>query len=418
MQTAYFDDLEIRSPEQREGELMARLPQQIAHAKQSAPAYAELLAAVDPRDIASRKALAQLPVTRKSELKQHQARRPPFGGYAARAPGEMAKLFQSPGPIYEPESRREDYWRCARALFAAGLRAGDIVHNTFSYHLTPAGSMLESGALALGCAVIPAGVGQTELQLQAIADLRPSAYTGTPSFLRVLLEKAAESGGDIASLRRAVVSGEALPPSLREWFAERGIVCAQLFGTADLGTIAYESVLADGTVNPGMIVDESLILELVYPGTGEPVPDGEIGEMVVTTLNPDYPLVRFATGDLTAVLPGTSPCGRTNVRIRGWLGRADQTTKVRGMFVHPSQVADILRRHPEVGTARLVVRGEMANDEMVLRCETEQPQAQGLAARIEASIREVTKLRGTAELVAPGTLPRDGRLIEDARSYR
>lgn len=413
--STYFDALETRPAEQREGELMARLPQQVAHARAHASAYAALLAAVVPGDVCSRKALAALPVTRKADLQRLQRETPPLGGLAACAPGEMARLFQSPGPIYEPESRRAGYWRTARALYAAGLRAGDIVHNSFSYHLTPAGRMMESGALELGCAVIPAGVGQTELQLQALQDLHPSAYMGTPSFLRILLEKAADAGVRLP-LRRALVSGEALPASLRAWFAAQGLAVAQMYGTADLGSIAYESMADGGSAHPGMILDEDLILEIVVPGTGQPVADGEIGEVLVTTLNPDYPLIRFATGDLSAVLPGASPCGRTNVRIKGWLGRADQTTKVRGMFVHPAQVAQVLQQYPAVQHARLVVAGAMANDTMTLRCECAEP-APGLAQAIEATVREITKLRASVELLPPGSLPRDGKWIDDQRRY-
>jgi phenylacetate-CoA ligase len=416
----YYDALETRSPEVREATLMQALSAQVAHAKTHAPAYAALLKAFDAAAVNSRAALAQLPVTRKSELKAAQALRLPFGGYAAKQPNGMAKLFQSPGPIYEPEGRGENFWRSARAFYAAGLRAGDIVHNSFSYHLTPAGSMMESGALALGCTVIPAGVGQTEQQLQAIHDLKPSAYIGTPSFLRILLEKAVEAKADVSSIKRAVVSGEALPPSLRQWFAERGVSVAQLFGTADLGTLAYESVNADNTVNPGMLLDESIILELVYPGTGTPLANsqsGEVGELLITTLSGDYPLLRFSTGDLTAIMPGASPCGRTNTRIKGWMGRADQTTKIRGMFVHAAQVHEVMKAHPEVSHVRLVVSGEMANDAMTLKCESLQANSM-LAQAVAETLRSITKLRGEIEWLAPNTLPRDGKVIEDARSYQ
>ena len=324
-------------------------------------------------------------MTRKRELleRQKETRRAgndPFGGFAAigwrglvRAAGAR-RVFQSPGPIYEPEGRRADYWRMARAIFAAGFRAGDLVHNSFSYHLTPAGSMMESGAHALGCTVFPGGVGNTELQLQAMADLQPHGYIGTPSFLRILLEKAAESGTAIGSMTKALVGGEAFPPSLRDWLAERGIAAYQSYATADVGLIAYETEAREG-----LVLDEGVIVEIVRPGTGDPVPDGEVGEVVVTTLNPDYPLIRFGTGDLSAVLPGRCPTGRTATRIRGWLGRADQTAKVRGMFVHPSQVAEIARRHPEVRRARLVVEGEMANDRMTLHVEAEALAGEGLA---------------------------------------
>lgn len=416
----YFDALETRSADEREAALMQALSRQVAHAKANAPAYASLLKDINPASINSRAALAQLPVTRKSELKAAQANSMPFGGYVAKQPKGMAKIFQSPGPLYEPEGREANYWRSARAFYAAGLRAGDLVHNSFSYHLTPAGSMMESGALAIGCTVIPAGVGQTELQLQAIHDLKPSAYIGTPSFLRILLEKAVEAKADVSSIKRAVVSAEALPPSLRQWFAERGVIVTQLFGTADLGTLAYESVNVDGTINPGMVLDESIILELVYPGTGTPLANpqsGEVGEMLITTLSTDYPLLRFSTGDLTAVMPGVSPCGRTNTRIKGWMGRADQTTKIRGMFVHPAQVHEVMKAHPEVSHVRLVVSGEMANDAMTLKCEATHA-SEKLAEGIAETLRNITKLRGDIELLAPNTLPRDGKVIEDARSYQ
>jgi phenylacetate-CoA ligase len=304
-----------------------------------------------------------------------------------------------------------DYWRGARAMYAAGFRAGDLVHNSFSYHLTPAGSMMETAAHALGCTVFPGGVGNTELQVQAVAELRPHAYAGTPSFLKIMFDKAADMGVAMPSLRKAVLSGEAFPASLRDWFGERGLNGYQCYATADLGLVAYETEAREG-----LVLDESVIVEIVRPGTADPVPEGEVGELVVTTLNPDYPLIRFGTGDLSAILPGTCPTGRTNVRIRGWMGRADQTAKVRGMFVHPSQVADIARRHPEVRRARLVVSGEMANDRMTLQVEVAQ-QHEGLSASIAQTIRDVTKLRGDVVLSAPGSLPNDGKVIEDARSY-
>ena len=321
-------------------------------------------------------------------------------------------MFQSPGPIYEPEGEGRDYWRSARALYAAGFRAGDLVHNSFSYHLTPAGSMMETGAHAIGCTVFAGGVGNTELQLQALAELRADGYAGTPSFLRILFEKAAEGGIALPSLTKALLSGEAFPPSLRDWLAERGVQGYQCYATADVGLIAYET-----SAREGLVLDEGVILEIVRPGTGTPVPDGEVGEVVITVLNPDYPMVRFGTGDLSAVLPGACPSGRSNTRIKGWLGRADQTAKVRGMFVHPSQVAEVARRHPEVKRARLVVAGEMANDTMTLKVEVAAA-AEGLAAKLADSVRDVTKLRADIELVAPGSLPNDGKVIEDARSYR
>jgi phenylacetate-CoA ligase len=412
METSFHDELETRSPEAREGALMARLPGLVELAQRAAPGWARRLAGVDPRQIHSRKALAALPVLRKGELRELQQADPPFGGLTTSAPGRLGRLFLSPGPIFDPEGARPDPWRVARALHAAGVRPGHVVQNCFGYHLTPGAWMIDGAARHLGCAVIPAGVGQTEQQIELIRTLRPDAYCGTPSFLRIIVERALELSLDISGLQRALVAAEALPPSLRAWFREQGIgTVLQWYGTADLGLIAYESEALDG-----MILDEDLILEIVRPGTDEPVVDGEVGEVVVTSFNPDYPMIRFGTGDLSAVMPGISPCGRTNVRIRGWLGRADQTTKVRGMFVHPAQVAEIVRRHPEIRRARLVVSGEMANDAMVLRCECD-AMPEELAARIAESVRDVTKLRGDVEPVAPGTLPNDGRVIEDARKY-
>jgi phenylacetate-CoA ligase len=412
----FFDALETRSPGEREAQLMAALPKQVAHAQQHSAAMREILEGVDASRITSREALAKLPVTRKPDLHERQkAQRAsdPFGGFATLVKGpQMRRMYASPGPIYEPEGMRADWWRCGRALFAAGFRAGDLVHNAFSYHMTPGAFIMESAAFAVGCTVFPAGTGQTEQQLQAIADLKPDAYIGTPSFLRILLEKAAEAGASVASMRKALTGGEALPPSLRDWFTERGVHAYQSYATADLGLIAYETQAREG-----MVTDEGVIVEIVRPGTNEPVPEGEVGEVVVTTLNPDYPLVRFGTGDLSAVLPGTCPTGRTNMRIKGWLGRADQTTKIRGMFVHPGQVAEIARRFPDIVRARLVVSGEMANDVMTLKVEA-RGAAPGLAERIGEAIRDVTKLRGDVVIVEAGTLPNDGKVIEDARSYR
>jgi phenylacetate-CoA ligase len=412
----YFDALETRAPAEREVQQMQALARQVAHAQQAAPAFAALLAGVNAADITSRVALARLPVTRKHELleRQRAARATdPFGGFSAVVRGpSMPRVFASPGPIYEPEGAARDYWRTARAMHAAGFRAGDLVHNAFSYHMTPGAFIMEAGAHAVGCSVFPAGVGQTEQQLQAIAELRPAGYAGTPSFLRILLEKAQEIGADVSSLRKALTGGEALPPSLRDWFAERGVDVYQSYATADLGLIAYET-----SARQGLVLDEGVIVEIVRPGTGDPVPEGEVGEVVVTTLNPDYPLIRFGTGDLSALLPGPCPTGRTNMRIRGWLGRADQTTKIRGMFVHPGQVADIARRFPEVVKARLVVSGEMANDTMTLRVEAA-TRPQDLPARIGEAVRDVTKLRAEVELLEPGSLPNDGKVIEDARSYK
>ncbi|MCU0813309.1 MAG: AMP-binding protein [Burkholderiaceae bacterium] len=419
--TEFYDALEARDPGEREAALVAALPAQIARA-QATPAFADILRDVDARAVTSRAALAALPVTRKGELfaRQKAAREAggdPFGGFAAigwAALGHVRtarRVFQSPGPIYEPEGDARDYWRFGRALFAAGFRAGDLVHNSFSYHLTPAGSMMETGAHAIGCAVFPGGVGNTELQLQAMAELRPQAYAGTPSFLRIALEKADDLGLRLPTLTKASVGGEAFPPALRDALRARGIEAYQSYGTADVGLVAYETPAREG-----LVLDEGVLVEIVRPGTGEPVPDGEVGEVVVTALNPDYPLIRFGTGDLSAVMGGTCPTGRTNRRIKGWMGRADQTAKVRGMFVHPSQVAEIVRRHPELGRARLVIEGEMANDRMTLKAEVAAG-AEGLAQSVAATIRDVTKLRGDVALVAPGSLPNDGKVIEDARKY-
>ncbi len=416
--TDHFDKLETRVPEQREAELMAALPALVRRA-QELPALGQVLAGVDAATVTSRAALARLPVTRKGELLDRQMasrKTDPFGGFSAIGWRGMkrsgaTRVYQSPGPIYEPHGQSADYWRAGRALKAAGFEAGDLVHNSFSYHLTPGAWIMESGAHALGCTVFPGGVGNTELQLQAIVDLQPDAYCGTPSFLRILVEKAAETHTPIASIKKALVSGEAFPPSLRDWLGERGIQGYQAYATADAGLIAYESASRQG-----LIVDESIILEIVRPGTGDPVADGEVGEVVVTVLNHDYPLVRFGTGDLSAVLPGTCPTGRTNVRIKGWMGRADQTTKIRGMFVHASQVAEIVKRHPEVSKARIVVEGEMANDRMTVKVEAAGSSA--LIQAVAASVKDVTKLRADhVELVLPGSLPNDGKVIEDARRY-
>ena len=415
--TEFFDALESRDPAVREAALMAALPAHIAHAQAHSAAMREILAGVDAASITSRAALARLPVTRKSELLARQqasraAGRDAFGGFAAiRYGASMPRLYASPGPIYEPEGTARDYWRAARAMFAAGFRAGELAHNAFSYHMTPGAFIMESGAHAVGCTVFPAGTGQTEQQLQAIAELKPHAYIGTPSFLRILVEKAAETGTDMSSITKGLVGGEAFPPSLRDWFTERGMAIYQSYATADCGLIAYETAAREG-----LLLDEGVIVEIVRPGTGDPVAEGEVGEVVVTVLNPDYPLVRFGTGDLSAVLAGPCPTGRTATRIKGWLGRADQTTKIRGMFVHPGQVAEIVKRFPEVGRARLVVSGEMANDRMKLLVEC--ASAEGLGERVAEAVRDVTKLRGEVEVVAPGSLPNDGKVIEDARSYQ
>lgn len=417
---AFFDVRETQPPTERERELFARLPDFLRTAAQSAPALAQQLQGLDPADLSDRAGLARVPVFRKSQLlrNQHAARlehaggnerNRVFGGVSAIGWGRARRVFASPGPIYEPEGVRADYWGFARALYAAGVRPGSLVHNCFSYHFTPAGSMMETAAHALGCTVFPGGVGQTEQQVRAMADLAPDAYTGTPSFLRIILEKADEMGVSLPSLRRALFSGEAYPPSLQAWFEARGIQGYQAYGSADLGMIAYETEARDG-----LVLNEDLILEIVRPGTHQPVPEGEVGEVVVTSFNADYPLLRFGTGDLSAILPGASPCGRTNIRIKGWMGRADQATKVRGMFVHPEQVADILSRHPEVLRARLVVSGSAGHDEMTLRVEVRgDPPVQA----IEVSVREITKLRARIDTVAPGALPNDGKIIEDVRRY-
>jgi phenylacetate-CoA ligase len=412
----HYDALEGRSPKKREAALLAALPKLVAHARRRAPGWAEILGDVNPAKVRSRKALAALPVTRKSDLGPLQKARPPLGGLNATPVEKLNKLFISPGPIYEPEGRGRDWWRTARGLYAGGFRAGDRVANTFAYHFTPAGSMMEAGALALGCTVVPTGVGQTEIQAAAIRDLGINGFIGTPSFLKLIVDKADELKLDISCLKRAHVGAEYLSPALRKAMQDRGIHIGQTYASADLGLIAYESLMPDGTVNDGMIMEEGLLLEIVRPGTGDPVPAGEVGEVVVTSFNKDYPLIRFGTGDLSAVLPGKSPCGRTNVRIKGWMGRADQSTKVRAMFVTPKLVGDILRRHAEVLKARLVVEGEVGNDRMTLRCEVSEVK-KNLSDAIVHSIRDVTKLRGEVELVAPGSLPNDGKVIEDLRKY-
>jgi phenylacetate-CoA ligase len=416
----HYDALETRSPQEREAALMAALPAQIANAQKNSAAFAEILQGVDAASVTSRAALARLPVTRKYELlerQQAQRAKDPFGGFSTigwkgllRGSGAQ-RVYQSPGPIYEPEGTATDYWRAGRAMAAAGFEAGDLVHNCFSYHLTPGAWIMESGAHAVGCTVFPGGVGNTEQQLAAVSDLRPVGYSGTPSFLKILLEKATEAGQKL-SITKALVSGEACPPSLRDWFTHQGVAAYQCYATADVGLIAYETPAREG-----LVLDEGVIVEIVRPGTGDPVAEGEVGEVVVTVLNPDYPLIRFGTGDLSAVLPGACPTGRTNTRIKGWMGRADQTTKVRGMFVHPGQIAEIVKRFPELSKARLVVSGEMANDQMDLQVETASP-AEALQLKVAEALRDVTKLRGNVLCVAPGSLPNDGKVIEDARSYK
>lgn len=422
--TLFFDELETRNPAQREADLMRALPLQIAQAQKNTVAFASILAGVNAASIDSRAALATLPVTRKHELleRQQAARQigtsgqtsnDPMGGFSAlRYGASMPHIFASPGAIYEPGGIRRDYWRMARAMHAAGFRAGQLIHNSFSYHFVPAGSMMETGAHALGCTVFPGGTGQTEQQVQAMAELQPAGYIGTPSFLKIILEKALSMGVALPSVTRALVSGEAFPPSLRDWLQMHGIEAYQCYASADLGLIAYETAAREG-----LVLDEGVIVEIVRPGTGETVAPGEVGELVVTTLNPDYPLIRFGTGDLSAVLPGNCPSGRSNTRIKGWMGRADQTVKVRGMFVHPGQINAVAKRFPEILKARLVVTGEMANDSMELCVESTHISPE-LAQRISEAVRDVTKLRATVQLLPPASLANDGKVIEDARSYK
>lgn len=401
----YYDDLETRDDGQRAEALAQALPLALSRAK-LAPAMARLLRDVEPEAVTDRAALARLPVIRKAELSEAQRKSPPFGGYTTRPAAQFDHIFQSPGPIYEPGRREGDWWRLGRFLHAAGVGQGDIVQNCFGYHLTPAGMMFESGARAVDAAVLPAGTGQTELQVRAAVDIGTTCYAGTPDFLKVILDRADEMG-EALSFTKAVVGGGALFPSLRQMYADRGIVTRQCYATADLGSIAYESEAMEG-----MIVDEGVIVEIVRPGTGDPVPEGEVGEVLVTTLNPDYPLVRFATGDLSAVLTGTSPCGRTNMRIKGWMGRADQTTKIKGMFVRPEQVAALVARHSDVARARVIADRDGEMDVMTVQLETASGEGD-----YAASVMDTLKLRGRVELVAPGSLPNDGKVIEDRRRY-
>ena len=413
MTAKFFDDLETRSPEIRERQLFNGLADQLANAKKHSPYFAKLLGGIHAHEVTSRAALAKLPVTRKSDLTELQKADPPFGAMTSVPLSQLARVFASPGPIYDPQGDKKDFWGFARALYAAGFRQGELVHNTFSYHFTPAGFMLDLAAQALGCPVFPAGVGQTEQQVTAIVDLKPVCYAGTPSFLKIILEKADELRKDVGSLKKASVGGEAFLPSVRQMLSERGIAGYQNYGTADLGLIAYETEAREG-----LVVDEAVIVEIVRPGTGDPVGEGEVGEVVVTTLTREYPLIRFATGDLSAVLPGISPCGRTNMRIKGWMGRADQTTKVKGLFVRPSQVDEVVKRHREILRARLTVTHDAAkNDVMTLLVELDGRPPEGLAARIADSMREVCKLRGDIAFKLPGTLPNDGKVIEDLRKY-
>jgi phenylacetate-CoA ligase len=404
----HYDSLETRDPAEREAAQSATLSELVARAI-AAPGWAKHLAGVDPDAVTSRAGLAGLPLLRKSDLAALQKAAPPFGGFNVTPPGRMRRLYMSPGPIFEPQGAGSDHYGAARALFAAGFRAGDVVHNSFSYHLTPGALMLESGLHALDCAVIPGGVGNTEMQVDAIDQLRPVGYTGTPDFLKVLLDTAQKSGKDASSLKRALVSGAALPASLRAELAGRGVDTLQCYALAEVGVLAYETAARDG-----MVVNEHVLVEIVRPGTGDPVADGEVGEVVVTCFNADYPMIRLATGDLSAVLPGRSPCGRTNRRIKGWMGRADQTTKVKGMFVHPGQVAEVARRHPELGRVRLAVTRAGEQDAMTLTAECAAPAA-GLAEAVAATLHSVTKLRGEVKLIAPGTLPNDGKVIADER---
>jgi len=409
----YFDTYETQEPEVRETALMAALPRQIAHAKANTEYFANLLADVAPEDIASRMALSQLPITYKSDLIEAQAANRPFGGMNAKPPSDMLHLFLSPGPIAEPEGRAEDWWRGARSLFAAGFRQGDVLINTFNYHFTPAGLLTDNAARALGCAVFPGGVGQTERQVQAINWYGINGFMGTPDFLKIVMDKADELGVDIACMTKALVGAGALPPSLRQEIISRGVSCVQNYGTADLGVVAYESQAMEG-----MILSEGLIVEIVRPGTGQPVAEGEVGEVIVTQIwNTDYPLIRFATGDLSAILPGLSPCGRTAPRIKGWMGRADQSAKVRGMFVRPNQVAGILKRHPEIAKARVVIGNVGLKDTLTFKIEVES-RSEGLAAAVAKSIEADIRIRpNSVELVAPGDLPNDGKVIEDTRTF-
>lgn len=414
--TTHFDELETRAPEVRERETLLALRNLLAQSLPRLPALAAWLGSPDPDSITDFKALAKLPVLRKPDLMEMQAANPPFGGLADADALKGNRVFMSPGPVWEPQGLGIDPWQSARSLFAAGFRAGDIVHNSLAYHMTPGGFILDEGARALGCLVFPAGIGNTEAQVDAAKWLNPTGFTGTPDYLKVILEKADEMGVDLSSIKRAMVSGGALFPSLRQYYADRGVSVLQAYATADLGVIAYESAGSDGAPHPGMIVSENMIVEIVRPGTDDPVVDGEVGELVVTTLNPGYPLIRFGTGDLSAILPGASPCGRTGLRIKGWMGRADQRTKVKGMFVDPKQIAQVLAKHPEIARARLVVSRSGDADMMVLKVEPA-ANASPETAAVEATLGSIAKLRGGVEIVAPGSLPNDGKVIADERDY-
>ena len=407
----YYDATETKSGDARESSLFENFPKRLQEVIDGAPGWAKFLAEINPAQITDRSKLAELPIMRKSSIKQMQTENPPLAGLALGTNRSFGRLFMSPGPIFEPMGTQADPWHAARALYAAGFRADDLVHNCFSYHLTPGGFFMDTGARAMGCAVIPAGVGNTELQLDAIEQLRPTGFTGTPDYLKILLDKAKELGRDASSITKALVSGGALFPSLRQEYAERGVSVLQCYATADLGVIAYESEAQEG-----LIISEEIIVEIVKPGTGEPVPEGEVGEVVVTNLEAPYPLIRFATGDLSAILPGTSPCGRTNTRLKGWMGRADQTAKVKGMFIHPSQIAKIAKKHPELARLRLVVERDGANDKMTLKAEATS-QDNDLAQAVTQTLQTFCKVRGSVELCTPDSLPNDGLVISDERDY-
>jgi len=407
----YYDNKETRSQDARENDLFENFPGHMKQIMQDAPGWAGFLSEIDPVQVTDRAKLAELPVMRKSSLKQLQTDNPPLAGLAVGNNETFGRLFMSPGPIFEPMGTEPDPWHVARSLYAAGFRSGELVQNCFSYHLTPGGFFMDSGARALGCAVIPAGIGNTELQLDAIEQLRPTGFTCTPDYLKILLDKAKELGRDASSINKALVSGGALFPSLRQEYADRGISVHQCYATADLGVIAYESQAQEG-----LIISEGLIVEIVRPGTGEPLPDGEVGEVVVTSPGGSYPLIRFATGDLSAVMPGTSPCGRTNTRLKGWMGRADQTAKVKGMFVHPSQIAEVAKTHPELTRLRLIIERDGATDKMTLKAETAE-QDPGLAETVAQTLQTLCKVRGTVELCPPESLPNDGLVISDERDY-
>lgn len=404
----HYDALETRDPAQREQDQFRTLTQTLDRAL-TAPGWAKHLGSLDPKSVSSRAALAKLPVLKKSDLIGLQKETLPFGGYNATALGKAKRILMSPGPIFELEGHGKDYANVARALFAAGFRGGDIIHNCFSYHLTPGAWMFDAGAEALGCPIVPGGVGNTEQQIEAIAHIKPAGYVGTPDFLKVILDSAAKSGKDVSSLKCGLVSGAALPPSLRQELSGRGVDVLQCYATAETGVIAYET-----SAREGMVVNESVIVEIVRPGTGDPVPEGDVGEVVVTSFNPDYPMVRLATGDMSAIMAGRSPCGRTNTRIKGWMGRADQTTKVKGMFVRPEQIAEVAKRHPELGRIRLAVGREGEQDTMTLHAECGSSGG-GLSDAIAQTLQSVTKLKGGVRIVAPGSLPNDGKVIADER---